>query len=261
MDEQNYGKNEWENYNTFEPDMIAEDEAPSVGRRSRTGIKIVAVIMLLAFLAFSYAWLPALRQIKFDFLEQDKNLSKEDLVVRCKPAVVTIKASNTKGKSSQGTGINLDPQGVIITNRHVIEGSSSIEVDFGDEKRYFSRDIEMVDGYDLAVIKLNEQDLPFLPVVTDRMVEPGQVVTVIGNPLGTDKISSRGKVMEYIETDTGTVFSISVAIAPGSSGSPVLDETGSLVGIVFAMGTVNINGEKHERALAIPSTVLKWKRQ
>ena len=260
MDEQDYRQKEWENDNTLEElDMLDEDEGSGRGRRSKTVFKIVAVIILLAFLAFSYAWLPVLKQARFDFLQQDQSLSEEELVIRCKPAVVKIAVSSAggKGRSSQGTGVNLDPQGMIITNRHVIEGAPSVEVIFSDEKRYFSRNIEIIDGYDLAVIKLNAKDLPFLPVVTERMAELGQVVTVIGNPLGINRVSSRGEVKEFIETDSGMpAFTISTAIAPGSSGSPVLDENGSLVGIIFAMGTVSINDEKHERALAIPSTVL-----
>lgn len=260
MDEQDYRQKEWENDNTLEElDMLDEDEGSGRGRRSKTAFKIVAVIILLAFLAFSYAWLPVLKQARFDFLKQDEILSEEDLVIRCKPAVVNIEVSDAKGtaRSIQGTGVNLEPQGMIITNRHVIEGASSVEVIFSDEKRYFSREIEMIDGYDLAVIKLNAKDLPFLPVVTEGMAELGQVVTVIGNPLGINRVSSRGEVKEYIKTDIGMpAFTISTAIAPGSSGSPVLDETGSLVGIIFAMGTVNINDEKHERALAIPATAL-----
>lgn len=260
MDEQDYQPGEWENDNTIDEnlDMLEEDEAPGGGRRNQTVFKIGAGIILLAFLAFSYAWLPFLWTQSLEFLKQDQALSEEDLVLRCKPAVAIIKVTKATGAvSSQGTGINLDPQGLIITNRHVVEGASAVEVGFGDEQRYFSRDMEIIDGYDLAVVRLKAQDLPFLPVVTEQMVELGQVVTIIGNPHGFDRISSRGEVKEYIKTETGMpAFTISAAIAPGSSGSPVLDEAGRLVGIIFAIGTVTLNGEEQERALAIPATAL-----
>lgn len=260
MDDKNQPENTWENENIqdIEWNMLEEDEAGE-DKRSKPVFKIGAVIILLAFVAFSYAWLPYLWPPHLDFLKQDKTLSEEALVRQCKPAVVNIQAAKTGGTGtrSQGTGFNLKPQGLIVTNRHVVEGASSVEVTFSDEKRYFSREIEIIDGYDLALVKLDGKDLPTLAAVNDQMAELGQTVTIIGNPRGFQRISARGQVKEYFKTETGNqVFSIAAAIAPGSSGSPVLDKTGHLVGIVYATGTVKIEGKEQNRALAIPANAL-----
>ena len=85
-------------------------------------------------------------------------------------AIVNIEANKIGGQlsSSQGTGINLQPQGQIITNFHVVEGASVVEVTFSDGSRFFSRDIDPIEGYDLAIIKLQKgKNLPFLPERTD----------------------------------------------------------------------------------------------
>lgn len=261
MDEKNHPRNKWEDENIMdmEWDLLEEDEERG-DKRSKPVFKIGAVIILLAFIAFSYAWLLYLRPPHLDFLKQNRILSDEELVRRCKPAIVNIIATRAKAaENSQGTGFNLESQGLIVTNRHVVEGASSVEITFSEEKRYFSRDIQIIDGYDLALVRLDGEELPFLPVVNDQLPEPEQTVTIIGNPRGFQRVSARGEVEEYYKNETGMlVFTIAAAIAPGSSGSPVLDEEGHLVGIVYATGTININGENQERALAIPASALDF---
>ncbi len=260
MDENNHFQNE-ENKNiiTEEEWELWEEDETTAGKRNHPAVKIGAVIILMAFIAFSYAWLPFLWPPHLDFLKQDKALSEEDLVRQSKPAVVYVQTTKTGGAvtSTQGTGFNLEPQGIIVTNRHVVEGASAVEVTFSDGNRLFSQDIDLIDGYDLAVVKLKGKDLPFLSVVTDQMVEIGQTVTIIGNPRGFQQVSSRGEVKEYYKTETGMlVYTIAATIAPGSSGSPVFDEKGQVVGIIYATGTLTIDGEEQNRALAIPATAL-----
>ncbi len=258
MPEKNQPENEWENNNILEEewDALEEDEARE-DKRKQPVFKIAAVIIIMAFIAFSYAWLPSVWKLNLDFLKQDKVLSEDDLVRRCKPAVVNIKTTKTGGAVTQGTGFNLEPRGMIVTNRHLVEGASTVEVTFSDDKRLFSQDIDVIDGYDLAVVWLKNKNLPFLPVAADQIAEIGQSVTIIGNPRGFQRVSSRGKVKEYYKTDDDMlVFTIAVAIAPGSSGSPVLDEQGHLVGIIYAAGKVVIDGKEQNRAIAIPATAL-----
>lgn len=263
MDESDYYREEGgEDDYTIEEymEMLEEDEFFTESKRSRPAFKIGAIVILLAFVAFAYAWLPYLWPPHLDFLHQDAALSEEEMVLRCKPAVVLIEASKSAvASSSQGSGINLKAEGMIISNRHVVEGADAVKVSFAEGKSYFSRDIEMLEGYDLAIIRLKAQDLPFVAVETGHMVELGQTVTIIGNPRGFQRISARGEVKEFFTGDSGMpVFTIDAVIAPGSSGSPVLDEKGQLVGIIFAIGTVKLNDEEQERALAIPAAALNY---
>jgi S1-C subfamily serine protease len=258
-------ENEWklnnpldEEWDTEEGDALDEDEAGGE-RRNHPLFKIAVVLIIMAFVALSYAWLPSIWTINFDFLKQDKTLSEDEIVRRCRPAVVNIQATGTgeaAGAGIQGTGFNLEPDGMIVTNRHVVAGASTVEVTFSDGQRLFSRDIDLLDGYDLAIIRLKGKSLPSLRV-SDRMAEFGQSVTIIGNPRGFPGVSCRGEVKEYYKTDSGMqVFTIGVTVAPGSSGSPVLDEQGRLVGIVYAAGKIAVNGEEQDRAIAIPATAL-----
>ncbi|CFX46364.1 Peptidase S1C [Syntrophomonas zehnderi OL-4] len=259
MYDENQTQNESDYIITREEELeIAEEGDIGGSRLNRPIIKISAVIILLTFIVFSFAWLPIFWPPHLDFLKQNQALSEEELVRQSKHAVVNIQATKTAGATrSQGTGFNLTAQGMIITNRHVVEGASAVEITFSDGKRLFSQDIDIIDGYDLAVIRLKSKNLPFLPLVTDQLVELGQTVTIIGNPRGFQRVSSRGEVKEYYQTETGMqVFTVAATIAPGSSGSPVLDEKGRLVGIVYATGTLTIDDKEQSRALAIPATAL-----
>lgn len=229
--------------------------------RGKWLMKIGAALMLLVFIAFSYAWLPMYWPPRMAFLEQNQELSVEEMVQACRPAVVSIeavKSAGLPGRTSQGTGFNIAPGGLVVTNRHVVEGASSVEVAFSDNRRSFSQDIVTLADLDLAIIRLAEKDLPSLPVVTDHMAGSGDTVTIIGNPRGFQRVAARGKVDGYYRINEGAsvVFTIDAVVEPGSSGSPVLDQDGRVVGIVFATGRITIDGEEIERAIAIPATAL-----
>ncbi len=249
MDEERIGLDEEE----IEEEEIREE------RKWRTWVlRIVALLALVAFVSLCLAEQHLLWTVDFDFLSQDRTLSEDELVKRCEPAVVSIRAWKSAGQSSSGTGVNLAPEGVVVTNRHVVEGSRGITVSFGGGKSYPGQELEMVSHADLAVIHLQGKDLPFLPTSEAGEARPGQLVTVIGNPRGFQRVPARGQVGGYyrLEEDGPLVFDIDVVIAPGSSGSPVLDDSGQVVGIVFATGRIKTEDKEEERALAIPVSAL-----
>ncbi len=226
-------------------------------RRTHPLFKIVAILIALAFAALSYAWLPTVLTTDFSFLKQDKSLSEEELVRTYKPAVVKIDAKNpAKAATIQGTGFIFGSGEMIITNRHLVEEATTVEITFQDDRQLISKDIELLTDYDLAIVRIKEIDLQALQA-SEQMVKIGQTVTIIGNPRGHRGVSSRGDVKEYYQTDSETLmFTIAVTIAPGSSGSPVLNEQGDLVGIIYASGKIEVDGEEQERAIAIPATIL-----
>lgn len=238
-----------------------EDELSLPPKRSKLVFKIITAFLLLAFIAFSYPGISALWSDKLSFLEQNQSLTDDEIVKKCKPAVVTIQAIDTSGvtRSVKGTGFNLAADGLVVTNRHVVQGASKAKITFSDGSSYFSRNIQTMDNYDIAVIKLHSQDLPTLKAFIDQTIQSGQTVTVIGNPLGFERISARGRVGDFYNgEDAGAVvFDIAVTVKPGSSGSPVLNEKGQVVGIVYGTGTITADGREKTRALAIPITQIK----
>jgi S1-C subfamily serine protease len=246
-------------------DLDEGDEAEELNfppKRSRLVFKIISALLLLAFVAFSYPDISAIWSDKLSFLEQNSTLAGDEIVKECKPAVVNIQARDTgsvTGSSVKGTGFNLAPDGFVITNRHVVKGASQVQVTFSDGSSYYSREIQTLDSFDVAIIKLHGRDLPILKAVFDQTVQSGQTVTVIGNPLGYERISTRGKVGDFYNGgDAGAViFDIAVTVEHGSSGSPVLNEKGQVVGIIFGTTTINIEGQQKTRALAIPINEIK----
>jgi S1-C subfamily serine protease len=198
---------------------------------------------------------------QLDFLAGNRALSTDQIVKKARPAVVNIEASVWNGpfrSLHQGTGFNLSPQGKIITNRHVVEGSGKIKVSFGDGRIFYADSFTPVKGADLAIINLHSYNLPAIAIEKKTTAQSGDQVTIVGNPLGLEKISARGQVGQYHLTSGNEiqVFDISVPANHGNSGSPVLNSRARVVGVVFAISTMEVNGQTETRALAIPIRAL-----
>ncbi len=195
-------------------------------------------------------------------LDQNRILKNDELVIKSKPAVVYIEVVDAtkplKVATHQGTGFNLDESGKIITNRHVVQSSSLIIVSFAHGARFFAAGYKEIPGYDLAVITLEAQGLPYLQLESALPAATGDTVTVIGNPLGLSQISQRGKVGAFRRTKSSAspVFELEFPISQGSSGSPVINTQGRVVGIVFASIAESDGEIKDRHGLAIPAKVL-----
>lgn len=224
--------------------------------------KLVALLIIVAFMGFSVPNLPYLLSDKLNFLDQNRALKEDDIVQQCKPAVVSIETVVTEGllntEVKRGTGFNISPTGRIITNQHIVANASMITIRFGDGRMYYSKQYKVIPDVDIAIIQIEGNALPTIALNMKDTVQSGATVTIIGNPLGFEKISQRGEVGRFYNIKNGLpqIFDINIPINPGNSGSPVIDNQAQVVGIIFASTNLEVNGKSELRALAIPVQVL-----
>lgn len=157
-----------------------------------------------------------------------------ELVKRIKPSAVAIETFDQKGNSlSRGSGFFISAD-KIITNRHVIEKSSRVEVHLMNGSKYTAKGVLAIDGEgDLALLQV---DIPkefaiALPLVQSAPLE-GESIVVIGNPFGLEGSVSNGIVSAVREIPGyGKIIQITAPISPGSSGSPVVNMRGQVIGV------------------------------
>ena len=149
-------------------------------------------------------------------------------------------------QSGTGSGFVIDPNGRILTNYHVIQGNAAqIEVNFpGDEdhERYEAKVLATDELNDLALIQINaDREFPWLPLGDSEHLQVGQKVLAIGNPFGlqgtltTGIISSLGRSIQSQDGFLEDMIQTDAAINPGNSGGPLLDSSGSVIGVNTAI--------------------------
>jgi hypothetical protein len=175
----------------------------------------------------------------------------KQIVEKSKPAIVRIEAEHER----IGTGFAINPQGVIATNLHVVAGASEIQVRTLDGSTY---EVKRILGFDLdrdlALLALDlEKPMPSLPIGDSELVSAGDPVVAIGNPLGVlDYTVSDGLISSVrVLSDQLTVLQISAPISQGSSGGPLFNPYGEVIGLATAIfaGGQNLN-------FAVPSKYL-----
>ncbi len=150
-------------------------------------------------------------------------------------------APNEEPSSSLGSGVIVSPQGIILTNHHVIEGADEIEVAFADGRKRNAKLIGSDPETDIAVLKIDASDLPN-PITLGKMesVHVGDVVLAIGNPFGVGQTVTSGIVSALGRSQLGintfeNFIQTDAAINPGNSGGALVDTKGNLIGINTAI--------------------------
>lgn len=184
--------------------------------------KIIIITVFVLILAYS----------SFNAFAQ-QNISS--LVKKVQPAVVLITIYDAQGnESGQGSGFFINQKGEIITNWHVISDASSAMVKTTTGAMFKVKGIVAKDEKrDLAKIVLDAKDISF-PFLSMSSVVPniGEQIFVIGSPYGLESTVSDGLVSALREIpDVGNIIQISAPVSPGSSGSPVINLNGQVVGI------------------------------
>ena len=157
-----------------------------------------------------------------------------ELVKRIKPSAVAIETFDAKDNTiARGSGFFIAPDR-IITNRHVIERSSRVEIHLLDGKKFTVRGVLAVDGEgDLALLQVDVPRGLAVPLPIVRAVpQEGESIVVIGNPFGLEGSVSNGIVSAVREiAGYGKIIQITASISPGSSGSPVVNMAGQVIGV------------------------------
>ncbi|MBN1287737.1 MAG: trypsin-like peptidase domain-containing protein [Anaerolineae bacterium] len=162
-----------------------------------------------------------------------------------------------------GSGFVIDDTGHIVTNYHVIEGAEEVEVLTSDGAVYPATIVGSDAYYDLAVLRIDTQGAPLLPLElapTDSLLV-GQRVIAIGNPFGLDQTLTTGVISALgrtIESNTGTllgeVIQTDAAINPGNSGGPLLDSRGRVIGVNTAIQS--LSGGSVGIGFAVPAHIV-----
>ena len=141
-----------------------------------------------------------------------------------------------------GSGFLISPDGRILTNNHVISGSSKIEVRFSDGSRYTAKVLVADRADDLAMIQIDpKKKVPFLKLGDSDALQVGQKVLAIGNPFGfsgtltTGVVSSLGREIRNENSTLEGLVQTDAAINEGNSGGPLLDSQGNVIGINTAI--------------------------
>ncbi|NET31630.1 MAG: PDZ domain-containing protein [Cyanothece sp. SIO1E1] len=149
----------------------------------------------------------------------------------------------TRVERGTGSGFIIDPNGIVITNSHVVDGADEVTVILKDGRSLRGEVMGQDPVTDVAVIKVDARDLPTVSLGNSDQLRPGEWAIAIGNPLGLDNtvtvgiISATGRTSAEVGVPDKRVGFIQTdaAINPGNSGGPLLNERGQVVGVNTAI--------------------------
>lgn len=213
------------------------------------------ILALLFFVSLFAGGLRVLGGVSFKLLLESWSLSRDPVIAELREAVVKVETMGPGGGSS-GTGFNLDPSGLIVTNSHLIENAISITVTFPGLANYQAVSWKSAVEADLAVISLKQDNLPVVELETGALPAPGDTITIIGNPKQLSGIIVLGQVEGYgrLAGSDKTIMGVDAPIQPGHSGSPVFNASGKVAAVIFAVADREESAERI--GLALPADIV-----
>lgn len=144
---------------------------------------------------------------------------------RVNPAVVTLYSGG-----EIGSGSIVRPEGLILTNKHVVQNGIEVDVKTANGKTYAGQVIAIDLRHDLALVQLATRDrFPTVPLARSVNLQPGQTVYAIGSPAGRAGTFTTGRFQKI--TEHGSLQTSKGLLQPGNSGGPLLNSSGEMIGI------------------------------
>jgi serine protease Do len=254
---------------------------------------VVSLVVAVNFVYYSksYAGDPVVSMESIDILSKT-NQAMAEVVAAVKPSVVNIASSKIikgggalppfsnnpslkrffgedpgfsekpKGhrQSALGSGVIVQREGLILTNNHVIKGADEIKVILSDKREFQGRVIGTDPKTDLAVIKIDSDNLPVIGLGDSDKLRAGEIVLAIGNPFGLNQTVTTGIVSATGRANVGIAdyedfIQTDAPINPGNSGGALVNIKGELIGINTAI--FSTTGGYQGIGFAIPSNMAK----
>lgn len=160
-----------------------------------------------------------------------------------------------------GSGVIITPDGYIVTNFHVVKGASEIRVILNDNKIYKAQIVGTDPETDIALLKINEDELPYITFADSDFVKVGQWALAVGNPFNLTStvtagiISATSRDLNRNDRDYQSFIQTDAAINPGNSGGALVNTEGQLIGINTAI--TSQTGSYIGYSFAIPSNTVQ----
>ncbi|MER9250764.1 DegQ family serine endoprotease [Mesorhizobium sp. M0598] len=217
------------------------------------------------------------------FGREEVQLSFAPLVKQTAPAVVNVYASQTakvtspfdgdpffeeffgrsqpRAQSSLGSGVLVDPTGIVVTNFHVVKDADQVKVATADGREFDSKVLLKDETLDLAVLKISsDKPFPVIAIGDSDALEVGDLVLAIGNPFGVGQTTTSGIISAVARShigvsDSSFFIQTDAAINPGNSGGALVNMGGQLIGINTAI--YSRSGGSIGIGFAIPSNMVR----
>ncbi|TAE55860.1 MAG: deoxyribonuclease HsdR, partial [Bacteroidetes bacterium] len=169
---------------------------------------------------------------------------------------------NSRQATSSGSGVILSPEGYIVTNNHVIEQADELDVVLYDNRSYKAQVIGRDPSTDLALIKIEAKNLPYIELANSDQVRVGEWVLAVGNPFRLAStatagiVSAIGRDLEIIKDQMAieSFIQTDAAVNPGNSGGALVNLEGKLIGINTAIASPT--GAYAGYAFAVPANIV-----